>query len=180
MFTNAKYLNSLSLTDSNTYPQVKALLLDELGLINFTPLMPPDSLAEINNNVQTRLKLKFELLDLSNAAILYAIAQREGRQIGVGEFTGEAVINALMKHMNFAIQNKREVALEICRSWQNVARTIMENTAHKSTKPAPGLFSRIFGKPASPDAPQALLPIAQFDDWLNKIASCSLQAFLKR
>src|SRR5690349_20957191 len=106
MYTKAHYFSDLLKNTFATSSSKNILAFDNIGTINFLPL---DNLIPNTIRSQEQINSAIDIYEVTNVAILYTVAQREGKKIGVDGFNGEQIIAALIKHMNIAIENKYEV-----------------------------------------------------------------------
>ncbi|STX28101.1 Uncharacterised protein [Legionella beliardensis] len=152
MPTNAHYFSSLAPNPSNDSSYT--LIFDYLGHINFYSL---NVLQQINYQGVNQ-----PINDITNACILYAIAQKVDKEVGAADFcTWEAVKDVLMANMNAAIMNREEVALEIFTSWQ--------------------AFSQIVNTKGKPETDKnRLQPIPNFPKQINSIIGTLLNEPLKK
>ncbi|STX50584.1 Uncharacterised protein [Legionella busanensis] len=130
MPTNARYFSNL--IPNQPKDNSLTLLFDYLGNINFYSLnlLQTVSYSRTQNKSQT-----ISLSDITNASIFYALICRMKEEVGSSDFYNvDLVQDALIAKMNIAIENKKEVALEIISSWHRFAQFTQDKSRFHSNK----------------------------------------------
>ncbi|WP_419420286.1 hypothetical protein ACNVED_03020 [Legionella sp. D16C41] len=106
------------------------LIFDYLGNINFYSLHLP---VNINLGLTNYEKQLISTTDVTNACILYSIIEKMKSEVKTNDyFRLDELKGILVTRMNFAIDNKAEVAEEILTSWQRLSKFIANTSTLES------------------------------------------------
>jgi hypothetical protein len=120
MFPETKAISNkplINISSPKNLYKINTLIFDETGEINVAIFDTFDQLVTHWSEDGREEKEQINFTEISNACILYQIAEREGQIVGVGDFNKNRVVESIIKHISDDIQNKEVVALEIYNSW---------------------------------------------------------------